>query len=73
MLLCSTIAVTGPALGADNPRKAPTVVSNVSLIPVVGAAKEEPPPLDGTRRGQPANDEPGAPRLYRVGLPTSRD
>jgi len=40
-VLLLTIAVTGAALGADKPRKAPTVVSNVSLVPVVGAAKEE--------------------------------
>jgi hypothetical protein len=40
-VLLLTIAVTCAALGADKPRKAPTVVSNVSLVPVVGAAKEE--------------------------------
>src|SRR6185436_10585435 len=40
-VLLLTITATGAALGAEKPQKAPTVVSNVSLVPVVGAAKEE--------------------------------
>lgn len=39
--LLLTLAAQGAALGAEKPRSAPTVVSNVSLVPVVGAVKEE--------------------------------
>ena len=35
------LAAPGVALGAEKPRSAPAVASNVSLVPVVGAAKEE--------------------------------